>query len=104
MTDRRRAPRYNLCRTTRAQVGLLQDVWIQSANGNAVIVLSSTYPPNCDRLLMQVVRSNGDVASLSARVLRTAPVLQAGSMQFLVELHVDGFAENFPHSAVRLLG
>src|SRR4051812_33169901 len=73
MTDRRRAPRYQICRTTQAQFGLLQDVAIQSVAGDDVIVLASMFPANCDRLVMQLLRANGEIASLGAAVTRTAP-------------------------------
>lgn len=93
MTDRRRASRYSLGRTTPARVGVLQDVLIHSSNGNEVTVLSPVLPPRCDRMLMQVVGTSGAMVSLSARILSTAPVLENGVLQFLVELQVDGFAE-----------
>ena len=103
MTDRRLAPRYSLARTAPATLGLLQDVSIQSANGNEVTVLSPTMPVRCDRLLVQVVCATGEVASLPARVLSTAPVVEGGVMQFLVALHVDGFTEQ-PVNSLDLLG
>ena len=92
MTDRRRAPRYYLCRTTRAEISLLQDVSIQSAAGDDVVVLASTFPANCDRLLMQLVAADGEVATLDAEVVRTAPVLDAGSVRYRLELRVEGFS------------
>jgi hypothetical protein len=104
MTDRRRVPRYSLCRTTPAHVGVLQDVLLTSANGNEVTVLSPTMPSRCDRLLMQVVCATGAVKSLPARVLRTAPVFEGGAMRFLVALQVDGFSEIFPANSFHPLG
>lgn len=103
MTDRRRAPRYSLARTAPATLGLLQDVSIQTANGNEVTVLSPTMPARCDRLLVQVLCATGEVASLPARVLSTAPIVEGGVMQFLVALHVDGFTE-LPVNSLNLLG
>ena len=102
MTDRRRAPRYSLARTAPATLGLLQDVSIQSADGNEVTVLSPTMPARCDRLLMQIVCASGEVASLPARVLSTAPVVDGGVMRFLVALHVDGFTD-LPMNSLHLL-
>ena len=95
MTDRRRAPRYYLCRTTKAEINLLQDVSIQSAVGDDVVVLASTFPAKCDRLLMQMVRTNGEHASLEAAIMRTAPVVDAGVVRFRVDLRIEGFAQLF---------
>jgi hypothetical protein len=95
MTDRRRAPRYYLCRTTKADINLLQDVSIQSAVGDDVVVLASKFPANCDRLLVQMVSANGAVASLDAAVVRTAPIVDAGAVRFRLELRVEGFASIF---------
>lgn len=103
MTDRRRAPRYQICRPTEAQIGLLQDVSIQSMAGDDVTVLASRFPSNCDRLVMQLVRANGEVASLEAAVVRTAPVLKSGVMQFLLELRVDGLSESVRHDLAQSL-
>ena len=97
MTDRRRAPRYQICRATSAQIGLLQDVSIQSVAGDGVIVLASMFPANCDRLVMQLVQANGEVPSLDAEDVRTAPVLKSGVMQFLLELRVEGLSESLRH-------
>ena len=95
MTDRRRAPRYYLCRTTTAEINLLQDVSIQSAVGDDVVVLASRFPATCDRLLVQMVTASGEVASLDAEVVSTAPVLDAGSVRFRLELKIEGFARVF---------
>jgi len=103
MTDRRRAPRYQICRTTQAQFGLLQDVAIQSVAGDDVIVLASMFPANCDRLVMQLVRANGEIASLGAAVRRTAPVLSSGVMQYLLELRVEGLADTLRHDLSQTL-
>lgn len=83
---------------------MLQDVVIQSANGNEVTVLSPVLPPRCDRMLMQVTGATGAMVSLSARILSTAPVLEGGVLQFVVALQVDGFAEAFPLGSLPLLG
>ena len=93
MTDRRRAPRYSLCRTTKAEINLLQDVSIQSAVGDEVVVLASRFPADCDRLLVQMVNANGEVASFDAEVVKTAPVVDAGKVRFRLELRVAGFAQ-----------
>ena len=95
MTDRRRAARYSLCRTTKAEINLLQDVSIESAVGDDVVVLASKFPASCDRLLMQMVSADGEVASLDAAVVRTAPVVEAGDVRFRLELRVEGFARIF---------
>ena len=95
MSDRRRAPRYSLSRTTTAEINLLQDVSIQSAVGDDVIVLAAKFPANCDRLMVQMVGANGEVTSLSAAVVTTAPVLDAGAVRFRLELRIEGFARCF---------
>jgi hypothetical protein len=95
MTDRRRAARYSLCPTTKAEISLLQDVSIESAVGDDVVVLASKFPTSCDRLMMQMVSATGEVASLDAAVIRTAPVVQAGAVRFRLELRVEGFAQAF---------
>ena len=95
MTDRRRAARYSLCRTTTAEINLLQDVSIESAVGDDVVVLASKFPAACDRLLMQMVSATGEIASLDAEVVRTAPVVDAGDVRFRLELRVEGFARVF---------
>jgi hypothetical protein len=95
VTDRRRAPRYSLSRTTKADINLLQDVSIESAVGDDVVVLASRFPAKCDRLLMQLVSASGEVTSLDAAVLRTAPVVEAGSVRFRLELRIEGFARIF---------
>ena len=95
MTDRRRAPRYFLCRTTKAEINLLQDVSIQSAVGDHVVVLAAKFPANCDRLVMQMVAANGELASLDAAVVRTAPVVEAGVVRFRVDLRIEGFGQMF---------
>ena len=92
MTDRRRAPRYHLCRTTKVEINLLQDVSIQSAFGDEVVVLASNVPAACDRLLIQMVLEGGELASLAAEVVRTAPVVEAGVVRFRLELRVDGLS------------
>ncbi len=92
MTDRRRAARYSLCRTTKAEINLLQDVSIESAVGDDVVVLASTCPASGDRLLMQLVSAKGEVASLDAAMVRTAPVVDAGAVRFRLQLRVEGFA------------
>jgi hypothetical protein len=93
MSDRRRVPRYQLCQTTRAEISLLQDVIIQSAVGDDLVVLSPVYPSDCDRLLVQFAGVNDQVTSLQAQVLGTEPVRQAGLVQFRVALRVNGFAD-----------
>ena len=92
MTDRRRAPRYNLCRSITAEIKLLQDVSIQSASGDNVVVLASKFPEDCTSVLMEMVQPDGNVASLPAEILRTAPVLDSGVVRFRLELRVIGFA------------
>jgi hypothetical protein len=95
MTDRRRAARYSLLPRTTAEINLLQDVSIESAVGDDVVVLASKFPGSCDRLLMQLVNAEGEVASLEVAVVRTAPVVHAGDVRFRLELRVEGFARAF---------
>jgi hypothetical protein len=95
MTDRRRTPRYNLSRSTKAEINLLQDVSIQSAVGDDVVVLASKFPESRGRLLMEVVRSDGEVASLDAEIVDSAPVVEAGTVRFRLQLRVAGFARAF---------
>jgi hypothetical protein len=95
MTDRRRAPRYTLGRTTRAEINLLQDVSLQSAAGDDLVVLASKFPDTNGRLLIEIVQANGEIASLDAEILSSAPVLEAGNVRFRLELRVAGFAGLF---------
>jgi hypothetical protein len=92
MTDRRRAPRYNLCCPTRAEIDLLQDASIESAVGDDVVVVASKFPATCDRLLVEMVAANGQVTTLDAEIVRTAPVVDAGVVRFRLELRIEGFA------------
>src|SRR6188768_4199811 len=86
MTDRRRAPRYQLCRSTKTEINLLQDVLIQSAVGDDVVVLAATYPAPCDRLILQMAGPNGEVTSLTADLVATTPILHSSLVQFRVAL------------------
>ena len=83
---------------------MLQDVSIQSAVGDDVVVLASRFPAACDRLLVQMVTPSGDVASLDAEVVSTAPVLDAGNVRFRLELRVEGFARVFGLNPVPTFG
>jgi hypothetical protein len=104
MTDRRGAHRFQLCRSTSVQIGLLQDVMIQSSAGDHVTVLTSSVPPASQRLLLQLVRADGEVACLSAHIVRTAPVVESGDMKFRLDLHVAGFAALLGLSSLPFLG
>jgi hypothetical protein len=92
MTERRRAPRFQLCRWTSVRIGLSQDLVIQWSAGDDVTVLAKSVPPSCERLLLQLVRADGEIACLPAHVVKTAPVMEAGDLKFRLDLHVTGFA------------
>ena len=94
MTDRRRAPRYHLCRTTKVEINLLQDVSIQSAFGDEVVVLASNVPAACDRLLIQMVREGGELASLEAEVAQDCAGRRGRCRPLCrLELRVDGLCQ-----------
>jgi len=104
MTDRRRAPRYQLCRSTKAEINLLQDVLIQSAVGDAVIVLASTCPAPSDRLMLQVAGADGGVSSLAAELVASAPILRSDLVQFRLALRVTGFSDMARVNPLAMLG
>ena len=93
MSDRRRVQRYQLCQTSPAHISLLEDVIIQSAVGDDLVVLSPVFPAPCDRLLVQFAGPDDQIISLQAQVLGSEPVRDAGLVQFRVALRVRGFAD-----------